>query len=148
MEGRLLGGCLDCLINLAGTRYDRVRQFNKKYEKDGILWFLEACDLNPIAIRRAMWQLEHAGWFENAKGFIIGRPKCGSPVIGPPAGGAEPMMGMDAHQAVLEVVKGHHVPVVLDFDLGHLPPQIPFITGALGRLEVEGNHSHLEFRLK
>ena len=138
MEGRLLGGCLDCLINLAGTRYDKVKRFNREYEKDGILWFLEACDLSPIGIRRAMWQLDHAGWFENAAGFIIGRPGCGT----------EPSMGMDAHQAVLEVLKPYHVPVILDCDIGHLPPQIPMITGALAKVETEGDRSHIEFKLK
>ena len=138
MEGRLLGGCLDCLVTLAGTRFDKVDRFNRKYEKDGILWFLESCDLNPLSIRRAMWQLEHAGWFENAAGFIIGRPYCGM----------DPVMGMDAHQAVLEVLKPHHVPVILDFDIGHLPPQIPMITGALARAEVEGDHSRISYKLK
>ncbi len=138
MEGRLLGGCLDCLVQLVGTRYDKVSRFNRKYEKDGVLWFLESCDLNPLSIRRALWQLEHAGWFDQAAGFIIGRPYCGT----------EPMMGMDAHQAALEVLKAHHVPVVLDFDIGHLPPQIPMITGAMARLSVEGDHSEIEFKLK
>ena len=138
MEGRLLGGCLDILVMLAGTRYDKVKRFNREYEKDGVIWFLEACDLNPLSIRRAMWQLDHAGWFENAKGFIIGRPLCGP----------EPMMGMDPDQAVLEVVKPYHVPVVLNFDIGHLPPQIPIICGAMAKVEVEGNRSHIEFKLK
>ena len=39
--GRLLGGCLDCLTNLVGTRYDKVKEFTEKYREDGILWFLE-----------------------------------------------------------------------------------------------------------
>lgn len=138
MEGRLLGGCLDILVTLAGTRYDKVERFNRRYEKDGVIWFLEACDLNPLAIRRAMWQLDHAGWFENTKGFIIGRPLCGP----------EPLMGMDAYQAVLEVVKPYHVPVILDFDIGHLPPQIPMITGAYAKVEAWEDQSYIEFKLK
>ncbi len=31
-EGRLIGGCLDCLINLVGTPFDKVKEFNKRYE--------------------------------------------------------------------------------------------------------------------
>ncbi|MBQ2319750.1 MAG: LD-carboxypeptidase, partial [Lachnospiraceae bacterium] len=76
MEGRLIGGCLDCLSNLVGTRYDKVREFNNKYKEDGIIWFFEACDLNVMGIRRALWQLKSAGWFENLKGFMVGRPLC------------------------------------------------------------------------
>ena len=33
MSGRLLGGCLDCLNNLVGTKFDRVAEFNAKYKK-------------------------------------------------------------------------------------------------------------------
>ena len=51
MEGRLVAGCVDCLVNLLGTQFDYVNQFNEKYKEDGIIWFLEACDLNVFAIR-------------------------------------------------------------------------------------------------
>lgn len=52
MEGRLLGGCLDCLVNLVGTGYDKVAAFVEKYKEDGIIWFLESCDLNVFSIAR------------------------------------------------------------------------------------------------
>ena len=45
MEGRLIGGCLDCLVNLVGTRYDKVAEFVERYKEDGIIWFLESCIL-------------------------------------------------------------------------------------------------------
>ena len=58
MEGRLAGGCVDCLTTLLGTRLDQVEAFNEKYKEDGIIWFLECCDLNVWGIRRAMWQMK------------------------------------------------------------------------------------------
>lgn len=129
MRGRLLGGCMDCLVNLLGTRFDRTVEFAEKYREDGILWFLESCDLNVFAIRRAMWQMEQAGWFRYAKGFLIGRPLCFG----------QEMMGLDAYRAVLEVAGKKNVPVVMDVDLGHLPPMMPIVTGSLGTVEVRGN---------
>ena len=74
MRGRLLGGCVDCLVNLLGTKCDYVNQFNERYKEDGIIWFLECCDLNVMGIRRAMWQMKNAGWLDRTKGFLIGRP--------------------------------------------------------------------------
>ena len=71
LEGRFLGGCMDCLVNLLGTKYDKTVEFIETYKKDGIIWFLESCDLNVMSIRRAMWQMEHAGWFQYSKGFLI-----------------------------------------------------------------------------
>ncbi len=129
MRGRLLGGCMDCLVNLLGTRFDKTKEFAEKYRDDGIIWFLEACDLNVFGIRRAMWQMEEAGWFEHVKGFLIGRPLCYG----------QEMMGLDTYKAVLEVAGRKNVPVVMDVDLGHLPPMMPLIVGSLGEVTVQGN---------
>ena len=76
IEGRLLGGCLDCLANLVGTEYDKVGEFADRYREDGIIWFLEACELNVMTIRRTLWNLKNAGWFKHVKGFLVGRPLC------------------------------------------------------------------------
>ncbi|MCC8136941.1 MAG: LD-carboxypeptidase [Clostridiales bacterium] len=137
-EGRLLGGCVDCLVNLLGTCYDRTGDFLEKYKEDGIIWFLEACDLNVFAIRRAMWQMEHAGWFRYVKGFLIGRP----------LNGLEPMMNLDRYQAVLDVAGRKGVPVVMDVDLGHLPPMMPMITGSYATVRVCGNDIRVDMELR
>lgn len=137
-SGRLLGGCMDCLVNLLGTRFDRTKDFIEKYQDDGILWFLEACDLNVFGIRRAMWQMEHASWFEHVSGFLIGRPLCFG----------QEMMGLDAYQAILEVASRHNVPIVMDIDLGHLPPAMPLITGSVGHVAVKGNDIRIKMELK
>ncbi|MCI8463760.1 MAG: LD-carboxypeptidase [Lachnospiraceae bacterium] len=127
-QGRLLGGCMDCLVNLTGTRFDKTRQFIERYHQDGIVWFLESCDLNVFAIRRAMWQMEEAGWFDYVKGFLIGRPANG-----------EPMAGLDAYEAVLETAGPKNVPVIMDMDLGHRPPMMPLIVGSTADIVVSGN---------
>lgn len=137
-SGRLLGGCMDCLVNLTGTRFDKTTAFVEKYKQDGILWFLEACDLNVFGIRRAMWQMEQAGWFTHVSGFLIGRPLCFG----------QEMMGLDAYQAILEVAGRHNVPVVMDVDLGHLSPMMPLITGSIGNVTVKGNDITIDMQLK
>lgn len=136
-QGRLLGGCMDCLVNLLGTRFDRTGEFIERYKEDGIIWFLEACDLNVFAIRRAMWQMEEAGWFRYVKGFLVGRPLCFG----------QEMMGLDAYQAVLKVAGSKNVPVIMDVDLGHLPPMMPVIVGSMGEVSVRGNHIDITYHL-
>lgn len=137
-SGRLLGGCMDCLVNLLGTCYDRTPEFLEKYREDGIVWFLEACDLNVFSIRRAMWQMEHAGWFKYVKGFIFGRPLAGY----------EPMMNLDRFQAVLDVAGRKGVPVILDADIGHRPPMMPLITGSYVTVHVKGNDLRADMELR
>ena len=137
-RGRLLGGCTDCLVNLTGTKYDRAREFSEKYAQDGIIWFLESCDLNVFSIRRAMWQMKHAGWFSHVKGFLIGRPLCFG----------QEMMGLDQYAAVWEPLKEFGVPVIMDVDLGHLPPQMPLICGSMADVALHRTKEQPEWKLE
>lgn len=129
VEGRLLGGCMDCLVTLLGTQYDKTREFTNRYKDDGIIWFLEACELNVMAIRRAIWQMKNAGWFSHVKGFLIGRPM----LYG------QDMMGLDQYHAVCDLLEDLGVPVIMDVDLGHLAPMMPIVCGAYAAVEVSGN---------
>ncbi len=138
IRGRLLGGCLDCLSNLAGTRFDRVAEFADKYAEDGILWFLEACDLNPLEIRRSLWNLKEAGWFRHVKGFLIGRPG----MFG------ESLLGLDQYEAVTGILKELEVPILMDLDIGHVAPMMPLITGAVATVKTEGNNLTVCMELK
>lgn len=137
-SGRLLGGCVDCLVNFLGTCYDNVKSFTEKYQKDGILWFLESCDLNVMGIRRAIWQMQHAGWFDHVSGFLIGRPLCYG----------QELMGLDQYHAVIDLLQQYHVPIVMDVDIGHLPPQMPLICGSMATATVKGNHLTVEMELR
>ena len=136
-HGRLLGGCMDCLVNLTGTRFDRTREFAEKYREDGILWFLESCDLNVFSIRRAMWQMEQAGWFQYVKGFLIGRPLNG-----------EAIGNLDSCSAVLAVAGKYNVPVIMDVDLGHLPPMMPLVVGSVAEVTVQDNDIEVKMELR
>ncbi len=138
MEGRLIGGCMDCLVNLLGTSFDRVEAFAEKYREDGFIWFLEACDLNVFGIRRAMWQMEHAGWFRHIKGFLIGRPVCFG----------EDMMGLDQYEAILPVARHYGIPVIMDADLGHLPPMMPLVSGSMAKIKAEGNRLQIQMEYR
>lgn len=133
-KGRLLGGCMDCLVNLLGTKFDKTTEFIERYKEDGIIWFLEACDLNVFSIRRAMWQMEQAGWFQHVKGFLIGRPLCYG----------QEMMGLDAYKAILKVAATKQVPVIMDVDIGHISPMMPIMVGSMGEVEVEQNHIEIK----
>lgn len=135
IEGRLIGGCVDCLVNLLGTRFDKVKDFNEKYKEDGIIWFLETCDLNVMSIRRAFWQMKEAGWFEHVKGFIIGRPM----LFG------QDMFGLDQYQAVISVLDEYKVPVIMDVDIGHLSPMMPIVSGSTAKVTRTGNNISIKY---
>ena len=80
--------------------------------------------------------MEHAGWFRHVKGFVFGRPRNG-----------ESMMGLDEYEAVLAVAGKYHVPVIMDADMGHLPPMIPLVIGSRADVTVQGNDMKVKMNL-
>ena len=137
-SGRLIGGCLDILANLCGTKYDHAAEFAETYKEDGLIWFLEACDLNVFGIRRAIWELQHAGWFKHVKGFLIGRPLAGQ----------EDSMGLDHIHAVSDLLEVYQVPTLFDVDIGHLPPMMPLITGSLATVSSDLSAGTMQLSMK
>lgn len=135
--GRLLGGCMDIVANLIGTRFDKVNEFVDRYAEDGIIWFLEACDLNLMSIRRALWSMEQAGYFRHVRGFIIGRPLHYS----------EEAFGLDRYSAVTSVLGKYGVPIVMDMDLGHLPPTMPLVNGAVSTVSLANEKVRVKMQL-
>jgi muramoyltetrapeptide carboxypeptidase LdcA involved in peptidoglycan recycling len=134
VKGRAIGGCLDVLLNLVGTRFDKTREFIHRYQEDGILWFLESFDLNSEALVRGLWQLKEAGWFEHTCGFLFGRPA---------------MFGTSSdtsyEEAVLSVLKDFQVPIILDMDIGHQTPQLTMINGAIACVNNTGKKGSISF---
>lgn len=125
-SGRVLGGCLEVLRALVGTDYAPVEAFSRAYRSDGIVWVLESCEMGPTEIYRTLWQMRQAGWFSHAKGFIIGRPDGDT---GPTS------QGYAYVDALRQGLEGLDVPVLCDADVGHVPPQMQFINGAMAKVE-------------
>lgn len=134
IKGTLLGGCLDVISNIAGTRFDYVKQFNER--NDGIIWVLEACDYSPMDIRRALWHLDECGWFEKTKGFIIGRPL---------AAWKQEMLDVNQYNAVTDILSKYNVPIIMDADVGHIAPAMPLIMGSTAEACVANGNIEVRF---
>lgn len=126
VEGRVLAGCLDILVSLCGTKFDKVKEFVNKYKDEGIIWFVESCDLSILSQLRSFWQLKNAGWFENAKAIIIGRPA-----------NKEKAFGLDYKRANYSELKSLGIPVLIDADFGHLSPIFPIINGGYAKVSYK-----------
>ncbi|MDE7263186.1 MAG: LD-carboxypeptidase [Anaeroplasmataceae bacterium] len=134
-SGTLIGGNLDCMQLLCGTPYDKVYEYTKKHP-EGIIFYFEACDLNVVGIKRALLQLKRSNWFHNIKGFLVGRPLCIN----------QEFVGVDHINAVIDVLKDYDVPILLDIDLGHLSPTLPFCNGAFATIEFKRNNIFIQYK--
>ena len=73
VEGRIIGGCLDIISELSGTKYDGTKKFIEKYKDDGIIWYFDNCELNLDTTIRVLWKLNELGYFKYTKAIIFGR---------------------------------------------------------------------------
>lgn len=135
IKGRIIGGCLDVLDGLIGTKFDNMKEFNNKY--DDIIFALEACDFTPIQVYRSLVHMKNAGWFNKTKAFFFGRP-CHT----------EEMFGMTYKDYIIDALKDLGVPIVFDLDIGHVKPQIPVIMGSIAHLEFKSGKYKITYELK
>ena len=128
-SGRLIGGCTDKLREIVGSDRDRMRDFAERYRDDGIVWFMETFASDPEGIRADIRSMIDVGWFENASGFVFGRPL---------------FYEGDYRSDVLSVLDTD-VPVVFDADVGHKAPRMTFINGAVAEVTVKDGRGRIRY---
>lgn len=127
VSGRLIGGCIEILANLAGTRFGDVAGFGRDNAADGLIVYLEAAGDDAAAICRNLHGMRLAGWFEHAKAVLIGRTN------------APDADGLNQREAVLDALGRLDLPIVFDLEIGHVPPHLPLVNGALAMVTVDEN---------
>lgn len=129
-SGRLIGGCIDTLLHLAGTVHAPVPAFiaqsaNEASRSAATLLYLENSDLSPTGLVRALHGLRWAGWLQGLAGLLIGRSAA------PDSTGEDELRYESALRSCLSDLP---CPVLVDMDIGHRPPQFFLVNGAWAEL--------------
>ena len=135
-EGRLIGGCIDVLTHIIGTPYDKTNKFCNNF-KEGMLWYLENCELSILELYRTLWHMKEAGWFKNAKGFIFGRTKV-----------EKTCKDLTYEDVLHNIFDSMHVPVIYDVDFGHVSPQWTMINGSFAKFEYNNKKGKITQEFK
>lgn len=125
VTGRLVGGCIETMVAIAGTPYGDVAAFGRDHGP--LLVYLEAAEEEAFTICRHLHGLRLAGWFDHAAAVLVGRTSA------PASEG-----GFTQRDAVADALAALGVPVVLDLEIGHVPPHLPLVNGATARVVVDG----------
>ncbi|WP_257033683.1 S66 peptidase family protein [Streptomyces sp. Ag109_G2-15] len=119
VEGRLIGGCIETLTNLAGTPYLNTSSFAGD---EGLLVYVEAAEDNAFTICRNLHGMRLNGFFDRATAVLVGRTHA-------PDGRT-----LTQHEAVLDALGSLGVPIVADVECGHVAPYLPLVNGARARV--------------
>jgi muramoyltetrapeptide carboxypeptidase LdcA involved in peptidoglycan recycling len=72
-RGRLIGGCLDTIAWLAGTKFGDIPAFVQQAGECGTILYLENVNMAPPGLVRALLALRRHRWFDSLSGLLIGR---------------------------------------------------------------------------
>lgn len=129
-EGTLRGGNFAVFNGLRGTTYD--------IPADGTVLFIEDVGERPHAIERMMYNLKLGGVLERLSGLIVGQFTEYE---------EKKQLGKELYGALADLVKEYDYPVCFNFPVGHVPMNLPLISGAPVRLEVGKKEVRLTFQL-
>jgi muramoyltetrapeptide carboxypeptidase LdcA involved in peptidoglycan recycling len=122
VQGRLIGGCVEALVNIAGSRYLDTSAFARTSAPEGLLVYVEVAGSDAFTVARSLHGMRLAGFFDAANAVLVGRTLA-------PDG-----RSYTQHQAVLDALGPLGVPIVADVECGHVAPYMPLVNGALARL--------------
>ena len=134
VEGIMIGGLMDNLNCVCGTKFDKVKRFINKYKSLGFIWYFDICLLSPEEVKRTLFQFKNAGWFKYAKAIIIGRP-----IIG------ENSFGISYQDNMFNELSDLNIPIILDVNISHIPPSYHVVNGKMARLTYADNKGKIEY---
>lgn len=136
IEGRIIGGCFDVMLNHMGTFLDNMANFVGRYADDGIIWYLDIFSKTPLDVYLGLLQMKYAGLFTNCKGVLIGRIAI------------ENIQDekFDYNKAIDKALG--NIPHIMEMDIGHTDPFITIINGALAHVKCKDGKGEISFKLK
>jgi muramoyltetrapeptide carboxypeptidase LdcA involved in peptidoglycan recycling len=119
-EGVLIGGCLESLQHLRGTRFWP--------NWDDAILFVETSENapSPETVDGILMDYENMGVFSRLRGMLVGRPMRYSA-----------KQKQQLREVLIERTRGHRFPIVADMDFGHTAPQFILPVGCRARIDVD-----------
>lgn len=136
IKGRIIGGCIDVLSELFGTKYDKTREFVEKYKSDGIIWYFDNCELSQEQLIRTLWKFREHGWFKYCQGIIFGRCATNTSYY-----------NLSLEEALHHALDCLEIPIIINADIGHVAPRMTIINGAIAEIFLDNKKATINFQL-
>lgn len=136
ITGRLIGGCIDCLNDLFGTRFDNTKNFLEKYAADGFVWYFDNCELSNEQLIRTLFKFKDNGWFKYTKGIIFGRSATNKSYY-----------DISFEEAIKYSLNDLNVPIIINTDIGHVAPRMTIINGSIGTVISKKGKGEITLKL-
>ncbi len=131
-EGILIGGCIEVLKDLIGTKFDKTNEFLEKYKDEGIIWYFDVFNMTSEGLHNTLLQFKNAGWFKYATAIIVGKVRFPGTFV-----------DMTYEELIKKALPEEKV--IFNFDVGHVKPSMTMINGMKARVVSNENEGYLEY---
>jgi len=130
VKGRLIGGCLDVIRNLLGTKYLDFNEFLHRYPNDEVIYFFDVFQMSALDVYLTMLQMSYAGCFKTTKAIIFGR------IL---------FKQQSEDQDYLDLLNKlfSNITLIFNADIGHTNPSMVFINGAYAQVIIENGKARI-----
>ena len=137
ITGRIIGGCIDILSEIFGTKFDYTKEFLEKYQEDGIIWYFDNCEFSSEGLIRILWRMKNMDYFKYCKGIIFGRSATESSYY-----------DISFKEAVKHSLEELNVPIIINADIGHVAPRMTIINGSIANIKSSDGKGSINFKLE
>ena len=131
-EGILIGGCIEVLKDVIGTKFDKTNEFLERYKDEGFIWYFDVFSMTSEGLYNTLLQFKNAGWFKYVKAVVIGK------ICFP-----NTFTDMSYEDAIKDSLGD--VKCIFNFDIGHVKPSFTMINGMKARVVSNAREGYLEF---
>ena len=125
-SGVIIGGCLDVIRFLFGTKYDDTRKFINKYKDKKIIWYFDIFAMGSVDVYLTLLQMKNLGYFKYSDTFIFGSvlfPKVECEL---------------EYKNIYEMALGNKN-IIVDANIGHIRPRFTILNGSLATVTYKNN---------
>lgn len=131
-RGILIGGCLESLKDLIGTKNDKTLDFIEKYKDKGIIWYFDIFGMSVEDVYRTLLQFKYAGWFKYTKLIVVGKVRY-----------PNSFTDLTYDEVIKKALNEYKV--IYKFDVGHVKPSMTMINGLEARIKYDQEEGFLEY---
>ena len=131
-SGILIGGCIDSLKDVIGTKFDKTKEFIDKYKDKGIIWYFDIFSMTSEGLYNTLVQFRNAGWFDNCKAILFSKVCIPNTYV-----------DMTYEELIEKAIPD--IKVIYKFDVGHVKPSFTMINGSYVRVVSNENEGYLEY---
>ena len=125
-SGVIIGGCLDVIRYLLGTKHDYTKRFINRYKNNKIIWYFDIFAMSSVDVYLTLLQMKNMGYFKYSDTFVFGSILF-------------PNIECELDYATIYKMALGNKNIIVDANIGHVEPKFTILNGSLATIKIQDN---------